>query len=98
MKSSAVSVSRPCDPAGRESAPSLPSGLPVLKEKLSAQAGIAKQTARAKASAVRPTRILIVLLCWRGFLARTQAMFRPTGYQNDLAAAGSDEQKEAHDL
>src|SRR5436309_3570373 len=60
-KSSAVSVSRPWEPAGLESAPSLPSGLPVLKEKRSACARVARQTAKANVTAVRLARILIVV-------------------------------------
>src|SRR5512136_422234 len=45
MKSSAVSVSRLLTLAGWDSAPSFPSGLPVLKKKGSAQAGVASHAA-----------------------------------------------------
>jgi hypothetical protein len=54
MKSSAVSVSRLPGLAGRESDPSLPSGIPVLKEKGSAVAGMpaTRPTESAAADAI----------------------------------------------
>src|SRR5712692_1292347 len=60
-KSSAVSVSSP-GPAGRDSAPSRPSGLPVLKKKGVAPAGVANQTPTLKVAAIKLTGNLIAIL------------------------------------
>src|SRR6185369_11742142 len=53
MKSSAVSVSSVLDAVGWESAPSSPSGVPVLKERRSAQAGVASHSPRVDVRAIR---------------------------------------------
>jgi hypothetical protein len=59
-KSSAVSVSTGL---GRwDSAPSRPSGLPVLKKKGPAHAGVASHTPRVNVAAIKLTRNLIAIL------------------------------------
>src|SRR5262245_2417596 len=53
MKSSAVSVSNVPGAVGWESAPSRPSGVPVLNEKRSAQAGVASHSPMINVRAIR---------------------------------------------
>src|SRR5215472_11582165 len=59
MKSSAVSVSSFPGLAGRDAAPSRPSGVPVVKKKVAAHAGVASHNATANIAAVRLIRDFI---------------------------------------
>src|SRR5215472_11691261 len=59
MKSSAVSVSSFPGLAGRDAAPSRPSGVPVVKKKVAAHAGVASHAAMANMAAVRLIRDFI---------------------------------------
>src|SRR5215831_13917699 len=59
MKSSAVSVSTLLALAGRDAAPSRPSGAPVVKKKVSAHAGVASHAPKANVATVRLVRNLI---------------------------------------
>src|SRR5215471_16173740 len=62
MKSSAVSVSTFPGLAGRDSAPSRPSGAPVVKEKVSAHAGVASHTPRPIVRALKLDGNLMAIL------------------------------------
>src|SRR5260370_19795099 len=73
IKSSAVSVSSSPALGGRDSAPSRPSGLPVLKENVAAQADVASQTAVLNVTAARANFLMVILHC-RGFDARRAAL------------------------
>jgi hypothetical protein len=53
MKSSAVSVSSVSDAVGWESAQSSPSGVPVLKKKSAARAGVASHSVSIDVRAIR---------------------------------------------
>ena len=63
MKSSAVSVSRFAESAGWDSAPSSPSGPPVLKKKGSAQAGVTSHIPAATAAAANKCFIGLSFRC-----------------------------------
>src|SRR5437773_8459134 len=58
MKSSAVSVSSVSEAGGWDSAPSRPSGVPVLKKKRSAQAGVASHTPTINVTAIRASVLI----------------------------------------
>src|SRR5215472_14879800 len=67
IKSSAVSVSSFPELGGWDSAPSRPSGEPVLKKKGSAQPGVARNSATFSVAATRLSRnIIVVLLAAQG--------------------------------
>src|SRR5215467_6969471 len=59
MKSSAVSVSNLPGLAGREAAPSRPSGAPVVKKKVAAHAGVPSHRPKTNMAAVRLVRNFI---------------------------------------
>jgi len=61
IKSSAVSVSSLPPLGGWDSAPSRPSGLPVLKKNGAAQAGLASQTAVLNATAAKANFLMVIL-------------------------------------
>jgi hypothetical protein len=62
MKSSAVSVSIFPGPGRRERAPSLPSGMPVLKKKLSAHADDASPTPMVRIAVAKLNRDLMIVI------------------------------------
>src|SRR6516225_9824462 len=105
IKSSAVSVSGFPELGGWDSAPSRPSGEPVLKKKGSAQPGVARNSATVSVAATRLSRNIIVVLLDRrdaGCLAarnitargvRRTARFRASEFLERLQGARSEPPK-----
>src|SRR6516165_6010262 len=83
IKSSAVSVSSFPELGGWDSAPSRPSGEPVLKKKGSAQPGVARNSATVSVAATRLSRNIIVVLLDRKMLVASQ---RATSLRAESAA------------
>jgi hypothetical protein len=89
-KSSAVSVSSFPGLAGRDNAPSRPSGLPVLKKKVAAHAGVASHTPTLNVVAIKLIRNLmaILLVLSSQFKLSTSSAGHPAAYAPAFRIAG----------